>query len=79
MGKRQRETIDELARAVKDIHPSRLAQILDKSERVNLRVSEVDKRTMQELAKGLNLTVTEYLTRLHSLVFEKLKEKYRLK
>jgi hypothetical protein len=77
MLKRHQKTIDELAKVLKDVHPARLSQLLDKRERVNLRVSETDKQTMKALSKSLNLTVTEYLTRLHAFVYDKLKDRLK--
>jgi hypothetical protein len=40
---------------------------------VTFRVSVEDKATMQATAKGLKLTLTEYLCSLHALAVKKLK------
>jgi hypothetical protein len=40
---------------------------LAKLDRINFLVAPIEKREIQETAKGFGLTVTEYLLRLHRL------------
>jgi predicted DNA binding CopG/RHH family protein len=66
----KKQNLDALARILSGVDPARLAQVLDKKERINLRVSEADKEAMQSTAKAFGLTVTDYLLRLHAFAQE---------
>jgi len=63
---------DQMKKLKKAIKPEELRQEMVKSARVNLRVSEADKEKMTKMAKLCGMTLTEYLTRLHLIAFEKL-------
>lgn len=58
----------ELAELAREISPERLAQILTKSERINMTVTPAEKAAIKTAAQRHNLTVTEYLTRLHEII-----------
>jgi uncharacterized protein (DUF1778 family) len=68
----KKQDLDALSRVLSGVDPNKLAQALDKRERINLRVSEADKEAIQSTAKGLGLTVTDYLLRLHAFAKEAL-------
>jgi hypothetical protein len=63
---------DKLKEAVDAIAPETLSGSLAKSEFIQFRVSEADKKSIKTTAEGLDLTVSEYLLKLHTLVAEKL-------
>lgn len=63
----QKEMLDRLAELIKKVPLQRRADVLVKSERINLRISLADKQGIERMAAGCGLTVTEYLTRLHYL------------
>jgi uncharacterized protein (DUF1778 family) len=73
----KKQDLDALSRALSGVDPERLAQVLDKRERINLRVSETDKQAIQSTAKNLGLTVTDYLLRLHVFAKETLSRRSR--
>jgi hypothetical protein len=58
----------ELAELAREITPERLAQILTKSERINMTVTPEEKRAIKAAAQRHKLTTTEYLTRLHEII-----------
>ena len=64
--------IKKLAKILKDTDPDRLRMVLAKDCMIAIRVSEADKADMKRIAKSLNLTVTEYLTRMHYYVAQNL-------
>jgi uncharacterized protein (DUF1778 family) len=68
----KKQHLDALSRVLSGVDPNRLAQVLDKRERINLRVSEADKEAIQATAQSLGLTVTDYLLRLHIFAKETL-------
>ena len=64
--------IKKLAKILKDTDPDRLRTFIAKDSAITIRVSETDKADMRRIAKSLNLTVTEYLTRMHYFVAQNL-------
>lgn len=62
----------KLKEAVDAIAPETLRGSLAKSEFIQFRVSEADKKSIKTTAEGLDLSVSEYLLKLHALVTEKL-------
>ena len=63
-----------LKKLKKKLKPKELERELVKSARINIRVSEADKSSMTSMAKKCEMTLTEYLTRLHLIALEKLGE-----
>ncbi len=59
----------------KKLKPKELERELVKNARINIRISQPDKTSMVAMAKRCNMTVTEYLVRLHQIALEKLGEK----
>ena len=53
--------------------PKQLTDTLAKTQSVIFRVSKTEKAEMQETAKSLGLTLTEYFSRLHAIAKDKLK------
>lgn len=66
------EKFDRLAELLKDIPPERVRMVLMKEETLTIRVTAHDKSEMQRVAKACGLTLTEYLTRLHTFASRKL-------
>lgn len=64
--------LDRLAAALSDVEPSRLCTLTRKRARLDLRVSESDKASIEQTARHLGLSVAEYLLRLHQHVHERL-------
>lgn len=64
--------LDRLAEVMRQIPPERLQAVLVKNALIQIRVTEVDKAEMMKTAKACNLTLTDYLTRLHYLASEAL-------
>jgi hypothetical protein len=60
------EKFDRLTVLLKDIPPERVRMVLMKEETLTIRVTAHDKSEMQRVAKACGLTLTEYLTRLHT-------------
>jgi hypothetical protein len=58
----------ELAELAREITPERLAQILTKSERINMTVTPAEKAAIKAAAQRHGLTTTDYLTRLHEII-----------
>lgn len=67
MGKNSR--IDQL-KAV--IEPEKLRHELAKNSRINIRLSQAEKESMVAIAKGFDISVTEYILKLHRIAVEKL-------
>ncbi len=67
--------IKRLAKTLKGMKPERLRMLLAKDKGITIRLSESDRDDMRRVAKSLNLTVTEYITRMHYLVSESLERK----
>jgi len=63
---------DLLADLLKGTSPEKLKTLLVKSESLTIRLTLTDKTGMERAAKACGLTLTDYLTRLHYLVAEKL-------
>lgn len=68
----QKQKLDQLAAIMKGIPPDRLRSVLVKEETVQIRVSATEKADMQRAAKACNLTLTDYLCRLHAIAAQKL-------
>lgn len=47
----------------------------NKSQVIQIRVTENHKTQMQAIAKSCDMSLTEYLTRLHEFAYQKLEEK----
>ena len=77
MSKTDKALYDRLAKTLRGIGPDRLAQVLGKSESVRIRITPAEKDAMKRIASRYGLTVTEYLTRIHSLVQEITESKKR--
>lgn len=67
-----RKRLDDLAKALADVSPSRLDTLTKKSERVNIRVTATEKVEMQETAESLGLSLSEYLSALHRFAMPRL-------
>lgn len=72
---RQRSMLDQLAKALQDVPPERLQELLAKTETISMRVTAAEKADMQATAKLLALTLTEYLCKLHGLAVTILRRK----
>ena len=68
----QSRKLDRLADALKDVEPERLNTVIRKASRIDLRVSESEKVGIMRTAKGLGLSASEYLLRLHQHARERL-------
>jgi hypothetical protein len=55
----------EIDSRLKDVSKQELERSLRKSQSVTIRVTENDKKSMEETAQKLGLTLTDYLIRLH--------------
>lgn len=55
----------KLAHAMADLSPEALNKQARKSERLNVRVTPLEKAEMESTAAALGLTLSEYLTALH--------------
>jgi hypothetical protein len=64
--------LDRLAAVMRKIPPDRLRMALVKDTVIQIRVTAVDKAAMMRTAQACQLTLTEYLTRLHYLASERL-------
>lgn len=71
----RKEKLDRLATIMKDVPPDRLRSALVKEDTVQIRVSATEKADMQRVAKECNLTLTDYLCRLHAIAAHKLDRK----
>ena len=67
-----KEKFDKLAEMLKDVKPERLQTLIMKSESLTIRLTPSDKAGMEQAAKACGLTVTDYLTRLHHVIWAKL-------
>jgi hypothetical protein len=65
--------LNELASIIKDIPPEKVRTALIKSKAIYIRVTPTDKQSIKTTASNLRLSVSEYLTRLHFIVKDKLK------
>jgi hypothetical protein len=68
----QKKRLDDLARALSDADPERLDSLVRKSERIDIRVTPVEKAEMQATAEALGLSLSEYLSALHRLALPRL-------
>lgn len=73
MTKRKRSGSDLLAQSFSKTTPEQLVNALGKTAIIQMRVSAADKGSMTSMAKGLGLTLTDYLTRLHYCAVDLLK------
>lgn len=71
-GQTDKEKFDRLAELLKGTSPERLKTLLVKSESLTIRLTPTDKAGMERAAKHCGLTLTDYLTRLHYFVWDKL-------
>ncbi len=71
----KREKPDKLSRTMNGIKGSKLKASLTKDARIEMRVSTPEKAEIGKAAKACNLTVTEYLTRLHRIASERMGRK----
>ncbi len=67
-------TLDALARIVREMPVDRLRAVLKRDRQFTFRLSEMDRVTMNEAAKVLEVPVAEYLIRLHWAAYESLRE-----
>lgn len=63
---------DRLAEALRGIPTKRIQRLIVKTESLTIRLTLADKTSMELAAKACHLTLTDYLTRLHYLVSERL-------
>lgn len=75
MTTRKRSGSDQIADAFSKTTGGKLEQALGKTAIIQMRVSAADKASMTSTAKGLGLTLTDYLTRLHYCAVDLLKGK----
>ena len=68
----RKENLDRMATIMKDVPPDRLRSALAKEGTIQIRVSATEKAEMQRVAKTCNLTLTDYLCRLHAVAAQKL-------
>jgi hypothetical protein len=66
---------DNLACAVANIKPEALIGSLSKTEFIQFRISKAEKQSVKDTAASLDLTVSEYLLKVHSLILTRLKVK----
>lgn len=67
--------VDRLAKLLRGVSPRRLDTFLAKRVSLSMRLSETDRAGMRKVAKACNLTVTEYLTRLHYFAEAKIRDR----
>ena len=65
--------LDALARVVRDIPGDKLRAILKRDRAYTFRLSEMDRETMEKAAKAMELSVAEYLIRLHWTAYDAFK------
>ena len=68
----RKQKLDRLAMIMQEVSPDRLRSALVKEDTVQIRVSATEKADMQRVAKACNLTLTDYICRLHAFAAEKL-------
>ncbi len=65
--------MDSLATALRNVSGDQLRAILKRDKSFTFRLSEMDRDTMERAAKAMELSVAEYILRLHYHAFEALK------
>jgi uncharacterized protein (DUF1778 family) len=65
--------MDTLATALRNVSGDQLRAILKRDKTFTFRLSEMDRETMERAAKAVELSIAEYLIRLHYHAFEVLK------
>lgn len=66
--------MDTLATALRNVSGDQLRAILKRDKTFTFRLSEMDRETMERAAKAVELSIAEYLIRLHYHAYEALKE-----
>lgn len=64
--------LDRLAEIMRKLPRERVAQVLDRSVRVNFNVTPQQHEEIRAAADAVGLSVTEYFVRLHDLAWEQL-------
>jgi hypothetical protein len=67
-----KKNTDKLAKAVAEIDADTLRGSLAKGTFVQFRATEEEKKSLKQTADSLDLSVSEYLLKVHSLIAEKL-------
>lgn len=62
--------MDILASALRNVSGDRLRAILKRDKTFTFRLSEMDRDTMERAAKAMELSIAEYILRLHYHAFE---------
>lgn len=62
-----RKKLDDLAVRMRGVDPARIHGALRKTERLNVRATPTEKAGIAAAAERYNLTISEYLLRLHEL------------
>ena len=65
---------DPLTQVLKNIPADKLRAALKRDRMFTFRLSEMDRETMDEVAKAMDLSTAEYLIRIHHHVYEKMRE-----
>ena len=60
--------LDELAECLRGVPSRRLRDALVKDEMISIRVTAQEKEEMKQMARVLNVTLTEYLCQIHRFV-----------
>jgi len=68
-----KKKVDRLAHVMKGLPKKSVERTLKKSETLNIRITEADKLALQQAARSLNTTTTEFVTRAALLVAERLR------
>jgi len=66
MAKRKKKS--KLKKTLQGLKRDKLDHALDKTERINIRVSKADKESLHRMAKKLGMTLTEYVMQIHRTV-----------
>jgi len=72
---KKKESTDKLTAAVAGIDTEALRGSLAKDQFVQFRATKEEKKSLSETADSLNLTVSQYLLTIHSLVEKRLNRK----
>ena len=65
--------MDALAKIIRDMPGDQLRAILKRDKAFTMRLSEVDRETMEKASKAMSVSVAEYLIRLHYAAYDALK------
>jgi len=66
------QRLDALAGLLRGVPADRLRDLLEKDARINIRLTAADLAGMKKTAKALQITVTEYVLRMHYIVSRRL-------